>query len=57
MKGFVNSNGKEVAGVSILESIIVNPRKFDRLVKALSALNLTIDPSVQVSDKKSAWIK
>ena len=57
MKGFVNSNGNKVAGVSILESIIVNPRKFDSLVKALSALNLTIDPSVQVSDKKSAWIK
>ena len=57
MKGFVNSNGKEVAGVSILESIIVSPRKFDSLVKALSALNLTIDPSVQVGDKKSAWIK
>jgi len=57
MKSYTSHNGQEVSGVSILEAIIVNPRKFNNLVKALSALNLTIDPSVQVNDKKSFWVK
>ncbi len=57
MKSYTSHNGQEVSGVSILESIIVNQRKFNNLVKALSALNLTIDPAVQVNDKKSFWVK
>jgi hypothetical protein len=57
MKDYTSHNGQNVQGVSILESIIVNPRKFKRLVEALSALNLTIDPAVQVTDKKRAWVK
>ena len=57
MKGYVDQNGNKVHGVSILEAIIPYPRKFNNLVKALSAHNLTIDPSVQVRDKKSAWVR
>ena len=57
MKGYLDCSGHKVAGVSILESIIASPRKLSNLVKALTKLNLTIDPSVQVSNKKIAWVK
>ena len=57
MKGYISHNGTKIDGVTILESIIVNPRKLGRLVQALTALNLTIDPSVQITDRKTSWIK
>ena len=57
MKGYISHNGTKIDRVTILESIIVNPRKLGRLVQALTALNLTIDPSVQITDRKTSWIK
>ena len=57
MKGYIDRHGNNVPGVSILEAIASKPRKLKNLIKALTKLNLTIDPSVQISDKKSPWIK
>ena len=54
MKGYISHNGIKIDGVTILESIIVNQRKLSRLVQALTALNLTIDPSVQFTDRKAS---
>lgn len=56
MKGYVYQNGNKIAGVSILESIIPNKQKLYNLIKALSAFNLNINPSVQTSNKKHSWV-
>ena len=57
MKSYINEKGQKVNGVTILEAIAASPRKLNNLVNALSVLGFTIDPSVQINDKKSAWIK
>ena len=57
MKSCINEKVQKVNGVTILEAIAASPRKLNNLVNALSVLGFTIDTSVQINDRKSAWIK
>lgn len=57
MKSFKDGNGNWVGGCSILEACLSHPRKRQNLIKTLTKLNMTIDPSVQISDKGRKWIR